>query len=147
MDSWESRVRAEEVGWDCCNGWCGGGRRRWTVGPPSRGPLPVLPQDTQGKTICSSGSYPSRFLALPRLYSSAATPFLIFVHLGEAYKSLGGSLEVRVRYLAWLVYSSLFTTFASSIKTGCRELPLIMICNSGQCTLDIAYECDIFCIS
>lgn len=26
---------------------------------------------------------------LPGLYSSAATEFLIFVHLGEAYKSLG----------------------------------------------------------
>ena len=33
---------------------------------------------------------------LPRLYISATTQFLIFVHLGEAYKSLGGAWKCEL---------------------------------------------------
>ena len=45
---------------------------------------------------------------LPRLYISATTQFLIFVHLGEAYKkSLGQEGGGGAwKYLAQLVYSS-----------------------------------------
>ena len=72
---------------------------------------------------------------LPRLYISATTQFLIFVHLGEAYKKSlgqegGGSLEV---------FSSVGLQFRSSppsLRLGIVNWPLIIICKSGQCTLE-----------